>query len=289
MILQNDKMVEAMKLVLVLVLCVTVVQSLEWAKLKRHYETRPILRQRPSDVDSRIIGGTIARRHQFPHHVGVVLDRVGFCSGSHIAPNIVITVAHCARGASIFDVIFGAQNIDYSDEPDRQEVRTTDVTMHPDWNYNMINNDIAVLVLPVPVSGTGVAPALVPRWSQQSETFLGQMATVSGWGKVSNAGGSSSELRYVNLTVISNSECFLTFGDLINESKLCVDTEGGIVGVCGGDSGGPLVVYEQDGQPCQIGIVSFGGDGCESGEPAVFTRLTSYLGWLETFGVTVRP
>jgi secreted trypsin-like serine protease len=57
-----------------------------------------------------------------------------------------------------------------------------------------------------------------------------------------------------------------------------------------GDSGGPLVVYEADGQPCQIGIVSFGGDGCESGEPAVFTRITEYLDWLEqTAGVSIRP
>ena len=50
-----------------------------------------------------------------------------------------------------------------------------------------------------------------------------------------------------------------------------------------GDSGGPLVFREDDGNYTEVGIVSFGHpSGCENGYPAVFTRVTSYLDWIQT-------
>jgi secreted trypsin-like serine protease len=49
-----------------------------------------------------------------------------------------------------------------------------------------------------------------------------------------------------------------------------------------GDSGGPLVIQEDDGRYTEIGIVSFGhSSGCEMGFPVVFTRVTSFLDWIE--------
>jgi len=50
-----------------------------------------------------------------------------------------------------------------------------------------------------------------------------------------------------------------------------------------GDSGGPLVFREDDDRDTEVGIVSFGSSsGCEAGYPAVFTRVTSYLDWIQT-------
>lgn len=49
-----------------------------------------------------------------------------------------------------------------------------------------------------------------------------------------------------------------------------------------GDSGGPLVVYESDGRPTLVGITSFGiGFGCQVSWPPAFTRVSSYLDWIE--------
>lgn len=48
-----------------------------------------------------------------------------------------------------------------------------------------------------------------------------------------------------------------------------------------GDSGGPLTV-EENGRTFLIGLVSFGRKaGCEKGYPAVFTRITSFMTWIE--------
>lgn len=50
-----------------------------------------------------------------------------------------------------------------------------------------------------------------------------------------------------------------------------------------GDSGGPLVYQEDDGRYTEVGIVSFGHtSGCENGFPAGFTRVTSFLDWIQT-------
>jgi len=55
-----------------------------------------------------------------------------------------------------------------------------------------------------------------------------------------------------------------------------------ICSVLQGDSGGPLV-YLLNGVYNQVGIVSFGAAaGCQLGYPAGFTRVTSYLNWIES-------
>jgi len=49
-----------------------------------------------------------------------------------------------------------------------------------------------------------------------------------------------------------------------------------------GDSGGPLV-FLLNGVYNQVGIVSFrAAGGCEFGYPVGFTRVTSYLKWIES-------
>jgi secreted trypsin-like serine protease len=102
----------------------------------------------------------------------------------------------------------------------------------------------------------------------------------------------SDELKFVDLNIITNTECAQYFGPFgITANMLCADTNGGSLATCNGDSGGPLVVTESDGLPTEVGIVSFGTSlGCESGYPEVYARVTRYLDWLETnAGVTIRP
>ncbi|KAF4517251.1 hypothetical protein B566_EDAN011635 [Ephemera danica] len=93
----------------------------------------------------------------------------------------------------------------------------------------------------------------------------------------------SKELRYVNVTVITNRECKNSFGPIITSSKLCTDSlnANGNEGTCNGDSGGPLIITEpSDGEPTLIGVVSFGAESCEAGVPSAYTRVTSHLDWI---------
>jgi secreted trypsin-like serine protease len=46
----------------------------------------------------RIIGGSVASPGQFPFQAGLFLDGSGFCGGSLIAGNVIMTAAHCCDG-----------------------------------------------------------------------------------------------------------------------------------------------------------------------------------------------
>lgn len=51
---------------------------------------------------------------------------------------------------------------------------------------------------------------------------------------------------------------------------------------CGGDSGGPLVFREFAGEPWyEVGLVSYGTRTCGIGIPAVYTKVASFLNWIE--------
>ncbi|CAB3365331.1 Hypothetical predicted protein [Cloeon dipterum] len=266
------------------------VKAADWANIRPFYKTRPGLRP---VISSRIIGGEISEAGQFPYQAGITIDLLGFCGGSLIAPNVILTAGHCVKGSIFWEVVLGAQKINNNTEPNRQTFTTRNRTLHEGYDETVINNDIAILVLNEDVEGPGISPVRLPSRSQVSNTFEGVPLTVSGWGRTNDWNPfTSNELRFVEVTGISNALCAEYYGiDIINESKLCIDTLGGSEGTCNGDSGGPLVFYEDDGLPTEVGIVSFGSSaGCESGAPAAFTRVTEYLDWLEiNAGVTIRP
>ena len=72
--------------------------------------------------------------------------------------------------------------------------------------------------------------------SNHFESFVGRIARSSGWG-VTELGGASNVLRYVDNVVITNAACAAVYGNFVNEHVLCVDTTGG-QSTCTGDSGG---------------------------------------------------
>jgi secreted trypsin-like serine protease len=51
---------------------------------------------------SKIVGGTLAATGQFPWQAGLYLDGSGFCGGSLISSNVVLTAAHCVDGYFYF-------------------------------------------------------------------------------------------------------------------------------------------------------------------------------------------
>lgn len=97
-------------------------------------------------------------------------------------------------------------------------------------------------------------------------------------------GGPFSErLNYVDLYVYPNEGCSLFHGKgLVIESSICAIgvTNNPSGAPCVGDSGSPMVINENE-TFTQIGIMSFGKKNlCESGQPTVFTRTSSFLNWI---------
>ena len=65
----------------------------------------------------------------------------------------------------------------------------------------------------------------------------------------------------------------------LSDSMICTETPGR--GLFKGDTGGPLLSKGRDRKYSLIGIVSY-SDGCQPGWPNVYTRITSFLDWINS-------
>lgn len=149
-------------------------------------------------------------------------------------------------------------------------------TVHANWNPSNLANDIALLrAASIPIGSTGIsAVSLAPA---SSGTFAGSTAVLSGWGRTSDSSSSiSSELRTVQLPIITNAVCQSSFGSIVQAQHICTSGAGGR-GACNGDSGGPLVV-----SGVEVGVVSFGASACSAGHPSVYARVSNFRSWISS-------
>jgi secreted trypsin-like serine protease len=72
-----------------------------------------------------------------------------------------------------------------------------------------------------------------------------------------------------------------SYNNRILPTMLCAGRARGGIDACQGDSGGPLIRGGEPGDAVLVGIVSF-GDGCaRPNKFGVYTRVSSYRGWIK--------
>jgi secreted trypsin-like serine protease len=179
----------------------------------------------------RIVGGQPVVRFSHPYQVGLIMNfngPTGLCGGSLLDTYRVLTAAHCPEGSAFITAIFGAFELT-SDREASQRRRTITpggYYIHPQYDSSTLQNDVAVLILPLAIQfSPQIQPiALAPT---SSDTFAGEFATVTGWGRTSDTSINSRDLRGVQNIVITNSACRAVYGDIIVDSTLCMATTGG--------------------------------------------------------------
>jgi len=234
----------------------------------------------------KIVGGHEAGENQWPWQVALFIDDAWFCGGSLISDEYVMTAAHCADGASYFNILAGAHDVRASSEPHRVEITSYEGFTHPNWDPNTLENDIALVRLPEKIEFNDyIRPACLPPAEDESNGYVGQLTTPVGWGKnADSAGGITPKLQMVeDLPVIDNPTCDQTYG-IIYDGIMCIDSSNG-KGVCNGDSGGSLNMRqeEEENKWTQVGVASFvSSSGCESGDPHGFTRVAYFGQWIES-------
>uniref|UniRef100_A0A1I8P7E4 Peptidase S1 domain-containing protein n=1 Tax=Stomoxys calcitrans TaxID=35570 RepID=A0A1I8P7E4_STOCA len=195
------------------------------------------------------------------------------CGGSIYSEKIIITAAHCVIAAvpSEFRVVAGSN---FRTGADGVMVPVKEIIMHESYDPKVTNNDIALLILslPLPLNGFSIRPiALI-----DTAPMTGVETTITGWGALTEGGPSPHHLHVVKVPVVSQALCNEDYEGRITEAMLCAGhRDKGGKDACQGDSGGPLAIRNQ-----LAGVVSW-GEGCaRPGFPGIYANVWHLRQWV---------
>ncbi len=206
----------------------------------------------PTGTDSRAITeGTVTATGDYPETVMLWLGGA-MCTGTLVAPQVVLTARHCLVDASTVEVYFG-------NDPEREAgtwIDAVDSEIHSSTDIGILALETAAPVDPVPV-----LPKLGPD-------DIGREVVIVGFGETQGDGATG--IKRQGITTISQLQ-----NDVMVVGATGADT-------CFGDSGGPTFV-EQDGVRYLAAVTSSGNsDDCRAGL-SFNIRADMYTDWIDAF------
>lgn len=162
-----------------------------------------------------------------------------FCTATLVAPDLIVTAAHCSWGASAGDVGFGVG----------QDPSAPDATFDISAVYINRETDAAMMLLASDATA-GVVDIEPIRINDQplDDSLVGKAVQAGGFGDTYNA---ETDGRWFATVYV----------DEITEEEVIVDGAGE-QGICFGDSGSGLIDIDGDSNPIVLAVESYGDASC---------------------------
>jgi len=218
-------------------------------------------------------------------------EYVHHCGGAIIDETHILTATHCfgsGMDAQLMKVVVGQNSLTVRED---KELHFQIHSVHRHHQYQSMgpySHDIALIRIKPKGDGRGirfsdkVSAICLP--SPQDVIKDDHKCIISGWGKTEPHGKIESGcLRAAHIPILNQKVCnkmYSFFSQPLLPHMVCAGYKQGGVDACKGDSGGPLACRMEDGRYKLIGIVSW-GHGCgKANSPGVFTRVTTFLDWI---------
>nr|ACR15970.1 serine protease 1 [Mamestra configurata] len=230
----------------------------------------------------RIVGGSVTTIDRYPTIASLLYTwnwsaYWQACGGTILNNRAILTAAHCTVGDAVgrWRIRVGSTWANSGGVVHNVNANI----IHPSYNGNTLNNDIAILRSASTFSFNNNVRAASIAGSNYN---LGdnQAVWAAGWGTVSQGGSASEQLRHVELRVINQNTCrnnYASRGIAITDNMLCSGWSGGGRDQCQGDSGGPL--YHNN---VVVGVCSFGIGCAQANFPGVNARVSRYTSWINS-------
>jgi trypsin len=224
----------------------------------------------PEEIE-RVVGGSTVAAGGRPYQIGLFRSGSFSCGGSWISSNQVLTAAHCTSGASasVLTIRYGSLS-----QTGGTQIQVSSIRQHASYNSNTIDYDMSVLTLASSIS-PGTNAAIGTLAASGSDPASGAAVIVSGWGRTSGGGSTSSALLQASLNIVARATCNSAWGSqTVTARMICAHNSAR--SACNGDSGGPLT---QNG--VIVGVVSWGPSGCTSATlPTAYASVGNLRSWI---------
>ncbi|XP_037724502.1 serine protease Hayan isoform X1 [Drosophila subpulchrella] len=244
-----------------------------------------------------ILGGTTVALGVYPHMAAIAYNTFGNvdfrCGGSLIASRFVLTAAHCVNRDSNRPAFVRLGAVAIENPPAGfQDINVAVIHIHPNYSESSKYNDIAILELAEDAKESDtIRPAClyIDRNGPSNDSKI----FVAGWGVMNVTTRATSKiLLRAGLDLVAADKCNASFAEQpsairalkegVIDSLLCAVDKKQVKDACQGDSGGPLILETDavDGLYSILGVI-VAGLGCGTKTPGLYTRVSSFLDFIE--------